>query len=160
MRCRSSAAVGTVAAVAEQQRVEPWDGYSRREPPRGYRHPITQSELRVALTERGVRVGHVGLWLADDPLDEVAGVYWHTDSDSGYRKSNMRLSRDGGSSLLVVNAVPSTERLAVHEALVSQHLADLIEWAQRAQESGNAWQASRHFLRFRRRDGRVEREDS
>ncbi len=66
----------------DDEQSEPWEVYSRKQPPYGFRHPISRSELRAALVEKGAQVGHAGLWLANDPPDEVAGVYWHTDSGS------------------------------------------------------------------------------
>jgi hypothetical protein len=106
------------------------------------------------LVNRDVRVGHAGLWLATDPPDEVASVRWHTDSGSGYLKSNRPLI-PGSSTWLVVNAVRSEERAQVHDALLAGPLEELVDWAAKAEHAGNAWQASRHVLSLRWRDARL-----
>lgn len=75
-----------------------------------------------------------------------------------YLKSNKPPER-GNRTLLVLNAVPSATRVEVHDALVGQGLAGLVDWAGEANRKGNAWQASRHYLRLRWRDGVLLRDE-
>jgi hypothetical protein len=71
----------------------------------------------------------------------VLRVYWPSDAKAKYFQSR---SFQPGPLMFSVQAVPSSLRLPIGQALLDTWLEQAIVWARQAPQRGNAWTASDH----------------
>ncbi|MFC9353292.1 MULTISPECIES: hypothetical protein [Terrabacteria group] len=132
--------------------VDPWEWYDKDRLPQGWAYPVGRDELARLLVSGGVTLGSLSFSAGTLRADElyVLRVHWPSDARARYFHSQ-GMRRDP--LMMFVQAVPSSLRLPVGQALRDRWLKQAIAWAGEAPQRGNAWTASDHHWNLIYRSG-------
>lgn len=123
--------------------VDPWEWYDKDRLPQGWAYPVGRDELARALASANVTLGSLSFSVGKLSAEElyVLRVQWPSDARAKYFHSP---GARPDPLMMFVQAVPSSLRLSIGQALRDTWLKQAIAWAGQAPQRGNAWTASDH----------------
>ncbi len=133
---------------------EPWLEYEKRPLPRGFTHPLGQSEVRDALTAAGVFVGRFGRSGSHGQNwwdMEAVALHAHRYGDDVARAWGPHdpVEQVG----LAVPGCPSELKPQVRAALLGAGLPRAIEWLAGLRDRGDGWLTTTHRFEVLWRNG-------
>jgi hypothetical protein len=139
--------------IPPDKRIEEPYWFSKDKIGRELAYPLKRSLLDSALHSASVyttvySVRYLGHRNANVVLDAMFSPEWR-------EHSAVR-----GRCLITVWAVPSQQRHAAEQLLVTEGLPSLCLWLAKAQSEGNVWRGTEHTLSFEIQDGRLRHADS
>ena len=122
-----------------------WQRYDRDRLPKGWAYPVGRDEVGVVLASAGVGLGSLSFSAGGrrdtEPL-YIMRVYWLSDARPKYFQAK---EFQPAPLMMSVNAVPSSLRLLIGQALTDVWLEQAVVWAGQALKRSNAWTASDHY---------------
>jgi hypothetical protein len=139
--------------IPPDKRIEVPYSFSKDKIGRELGHPLKRSLLDSALHSASVyttvySVRYLGKRNANVVLDASFTPEWCW-------QSTVR-----GRCLITVWAVPSQQRHATEQLLVTDGLPILCRWLAKTRSEGNVWRGTEHTLNFEIQDGRLRHADS
>lgn len=133
---------------------EPWLEYEKRPLPRGFTHPLQQTDVRDALVSAGVVVGRFARsGSAGQDWWEMEVVVLHAHRYGDAVVSDWGPHDPVEQVGLAVPGCPSRLRGELREALLDSGLPRVVEWLRAVQDRGEGWRLKTHRIEARWRNG-------
>lgn len=122
-------------------------GFDKHKLPQGYSYPLGRTTLDAALLAHHIRQVHaVYYWLTRDQ-DIVMRADYLGESNKGWFSA--------GYSSITVYAVRSATRQVINQMLIATVLPSLCMWLSNAEQAGNVWRGTDHYIYYSIKNGIV-----
>jgi hypothetical protein len=122
--------------------------FSKEKLPRGVSYPLKRSSLDSALQEASVYCAVYSVrYLANSSCTPVLDAQFVPLGTKAHASVV-------GRSLVTLHAVPSTQRNAAEEQILTTALPSLCDWLAKTQTQGDSWRGMPHFIAFEVIDGK------